>query len=72
MKKSYEGGVYDMSDKRTGEILMEQLKQWEVDHIYGMPDDSINEFIEDLRSAEDYINFIQIRHEEVGASGKTV
>lgn len=56
-----------MFEKRTGELLIDQLIQWEVDHIYGMPGDSINEFIDDLRKREDDIDFIQIRHEEVGA-----
>lgn len=53
--------------KRTGQIIIDQLIQWEVDHIYGMPGNSINEFVEDLRRREDEIDFIQVRHEEVGA-----
>ncbi|WP_404452447.1 pyruvate oxidase [Virgibacillus necropolis] len=56
-----------MFEKRTGEILIDQLMQWEVDHIYGMPGNSINEFIDDLRKREEDIDFIQVRHEEVGA-----
>ncbi|ASN05910.1 pyruvate oxidase [Virgibacillus necropolis] len=56
-----------MFEKRTGELLIEQLIQWDVDHIYGMPGNSINEFIDDLRKRENDIDFIQIRHEEVGA-----
>lgn len=56
-----------MFEKRTGEILIDQLVEWGVDHIYGMPGNSINEFIDDLRKREDEIDFIQIRHEEVGA-----
>src|SRR5699024_4937529 len=36
-------------------------------HIYGMPGNSINEFIDDLRKKEKAIDFIQVRHEEVGA-----
>lgn len=56
-----------MSDKRTGKMLTEQMIQWGIDHIYGLPGDSINEFVEDLRKQEDNINFIQVRHEEVGA-----
>lgn len=56
-----------MVEKRTGEIMTNLLTEWKVDHIYGMPGDSINEFIDDLRRKEEVINFIQIRHEEVGA-----
>ncbi|WP_099157932.1 pyruvate oxidase [Virgibacillus ndiopensis] len=56
-----------MFEKRTGEILTDLLVQWKVNHIYGMPGDSINELIDDLRKKQENIDFIQIRHEEVGA-----
>lgn len=56
-----------LSHKRTGEILTDLMEQWEIDHIYGMPGDSINEFIDDLRKKEEQIKFLQIRHEETGA-----
>lgn len=56
-----------MFDTRTGEILIDILRSHEVDRIYGMPGNSINEFIDDLRKREDDIDFIQVRHEEVGA-----
>lgn len=56
-----------MKEKRTGEIMTEELIEWGIDHIYGLPGDSINEFIDDLRKQEEYIQFIQVRHEEVGS-----
>lgn len=56
-----------MFAERTGAILTEQLIDWEVRRIYGMPGDSINELMDDLRKKQDEISFIQIRHEEVGA-----
>lgn len=56
-----------MKGKRTGEIMTEQLIEWGVDHVYGLPGDSINEFIDDLRYKKEKIDFIQVRHEEVGA-----
>lgn len=56
-----------MFEKRTGEILADMLIDHGVKRIYGMPGDSINEFVDDLRKKEDSIDFIQIRHEEVGA-----
>lgn len=55
-----------MFEKKAGTHVIELLKQWQVDHIYGMPGDSINEFMEELRK-EDSIRFIQVRHEETGA-----
>lgn len=56
-----------MFEKRTGEILADMLIDQGVQRIYGMPGDSINEFVDDLRKKEDSLDFIQIRHEEVGA-----
>ncbi|WP_077325901.1 pyruvate oxidase [Virgibacillus siamensis] len=56
-----------MKELRTGEIMTEQFIEWGIDHIYGLPGDSINEFIDDLRTKDDEIRFIQVRHEEVGA-----
>ncbi|MGC4377337.1 pyruvate oxidase [Fictibacillus sp. Mic-4] len=56
-----------MFNKRAGEVLIDLLLEWEVDHIYGVPGDSINHVIEELRKVEDKIKFIQVRHEEVGA-----
>src|SRR5690606_14785634 len=55
-----------MFDRTAGSYVVELLKDWDVDHIYGMPGDSINEFMEELRK-EEAIRFIQIRHEETGA-----
>lgn len=60
-------GCSRLQKKRTGEIITDLLEQWKIDHIYGMPGDSINELIDDLRKKQESINFIQIRHEEVGA-----
>lgn len=56
-----------MVERRTGEIMTDLLADWGINHIYGMPGDSINEFIDDLRKKEEEIEFIQIRHEEAGA-----
>jgi pyruvate oxidase len=51
----------------AGDVMMKSLIDWGVDHIYGMPGDSINSLIESLRKVKDEINFIQVRHEEAGA-----
>ncbi|WP_170008144.1 pyruvate oxidase [Bacillus fonticola] len=56
-----------MFRKNAGDALVELLVEWGVDHIYGMPGDSINSIIESLRKAQDKIKFIQVRHEENGA-----
>ena len=54
-------------EKRTGAVMTEMLIDWGIDHVYGMPGDSINELIDDLRKQEEKLKFIQVRHEEVGA-----
>ncbi|MFP3122641.1 pyruvate oxidase [Ectobacillus funiculus] len=56
-----------MFKKTAGEKLIDLLIEWGVDHIYGMPGDSINSIIEPLRKKQDKIKFIQVRHEEAGA-----
>lgn len=56
-----------MFEKRTGELLIDVLLEWGINHIYGMPGDSINELMSDLRKREADIPFYQVRHEEVGA-----
>lgn len=55
-----------MFENKAGTYVIELLKEWGIDHLYGMPGDSINEFMEELRK-EEAIRFIQIRHEETGA-----
>lgn len=56
-----------MPKQTARKAAAELLKQWNIDHIYGLPGDSINEFIEELRKEEDAIRFIQVRHEETAA-----
>ncbi|MCA0969447.1 pyruvate oxidase [Halobacillus litoralis] len=56
-----------MFQKRTGEVLVDQLISQNVKHVFGLPGDSVNEFVEDLRKKQEDIQFIQVRHEETGA-----
>ncbi|WP_085523730.1 pyruvate oxidase [Tuberibacillus sp. Marseille-P3662] len=56
-----------MFRKKAGEAMMDLLIDWGVDHIYGMPGDSINSIFEPLRKVQDDIKFVQVRHEEAGA-----
>jgi pyruvate oxidase len=53
--------------KIVADEFVDTLIAWGVDHIYGMPGDSINTIIEALRRKKDKIRFIQVRHEEAGA-----
>src|SRR3569833_488604 len=53
--------------KTGGDILVETLIAWGVDTIFGIPGDGINGVFEALRTRQDQIKFVQVRHEEVAA-----
>src|SRR5260221_1678939 len=53
--------------KRTADLLVERLIDWGVDTIYGLPGDGVNGIFESLRTHQDKIKFIQVRHEESAA-----
>lgn len=56
-----------MAKTLAGHAAADVLQNWDVQHIFGMPGDSINNFVDVLRGKKDDIEFIQIRHEEVAA-----
>jgi pyruvate dehydrogenase (quinone) len=51
----------------AAEVLIDRLYDWGVEVIFGMPGDGINGLMEALRTHEDRIKFIQVRHEESAA-----
>lgn len=53
--------------KNGADRLVDVLTAWGVDHVYGLPGDSIDTTVEGIRRQSDKIKFIQVRHEEVGA-----
>ncbi|HEY4308056.1 MAG TPA: thiamine pyrophosphate-dependent enzyme [Pirellulales bacterium] len=53
--------------KNVAELLVERLIDWKVDTIFGFPGDGINGIFEALRTRQDKIKFIQVRHEEAAA-----
>jgi pyruvate dehydrogenase (quinone) len=53
--------------KTGGDILVETLMKWGVEVVFGLPGDGINEVMEALRTRQDKIRFIQVRHEESAA-----
>jgi pyruvate dehydrogenase (quinone) len=53
--------------KTSAEILIERLIEWGVDTVFGHPGDGINGIFEALRTHQEKIRFIQVRHEEAGA-----
>ena len=53
--------------KTASDTLIERLIAWDVDTIFGLPGDGINGLMEALRTHQDKIRFIQVRHEEAAA-----
>jgi pyruvate dehydrogenase (quinone) len=51
----------------TSDLLVERLIDWGVDTIFGLPGDGINGVMEALRTRQDRIRFVQVRHEEAAA-----
>ena len=47
--------------------LLERLRQWGVDTVFGYPGDGINGIVGALGRADDQPRFIQSRHEEMSA-----
>lgn len=53
--------------RNASDILIETLQDWGVDTIFGLPGDGINGLVEALRTRQEEIRFIQVRHEEAAA-----
>src|SRR3954452_21478931 len=51
----------------AGDILVQTLIDWGVEPVFGLPGDGINGVMESLRTRQDEIRFVQVRHEEVAA-----
>ncbi len=53
--------------KTAADVLVETLLDWGVDTIFGIPGDGINGIMEALRTRQDKVRFVQVRHEESAA-----
>ena len=51
----------------VADMLVERLIGWGVNTIFGLPGDGINGIFEALRTRQDRIRFVQVRHEEAAA-----
>ncbi|UXR71026.1 MULTISPECIES: pyruvate oxidase [unclassified Staphylococcus] len=47
--------------------LIRALEAWDIDHVYGIPGDSIDAVVDGLKAAESRIKFVHVRHEEVAS-----
>jgi pyruvate dehydrogenase (quinone) len=51
----------------TADLLIERLIAWGVDTVFGLPGDGVNGIFEAMRTRQERIRFIQVRHEEAAA-----
>src|SRR5205085_10008779 len=51
----------------AADVLIEGIIGWGVDTVFGLPGDGINGLMEALRTRQDRVRFIQVRHEESAA-----
>src|SRR5436853_6381877 len=51
----------------AADVLIDTIRDWGVDVIFGLPGDGINGIMEALRKRQDAIRFIHVRHEEAAA-----
>src|SRR5919108_4654049 len=51
----------------AADILIETIMDWGVEVVFGLPGDGINGLMEALRTRQDRVRFIQVRHEEAAA-----
>lgn len=56
-----------MADPTAADVLVETLKRWGVDTVFGIPGDGVNGIIEAFRQSRNEIRFVQVRHEEAAA-----
>lgn len=56
-----------MTKMKAGQSLAQVLVSWDIDHIYGITADSINNTVDGLYQEREQLKYIQVRHEEVGA-----
>jgi pyruvate dehydrogenase (quinone) len=53
--------------KTISDLIVERLIEWGVDTIFGFPGDGVDGFFEALRTHQDKLRFVQVRHEEAAA-----
>ncbi|CDR61481.1 pyruvate oxidase [Staphylococcus schweitzeri] len=56
-----------MAKIKANEALVKALQAWDIDHLYGIPGDSIDAVVDSLRTIRDQFKFYHVRHEEVAS-----
>jgi pyruvate dehydrogenase (quinone) len=57
----------DPMSQQVADVLFERLIAWGVDTIFGIPGDGVDGLFEALRTHQEKLKFIQVRHEEAAA-----
>ena len=53
--------------KTASDVLVDQLHEWGVEVVFGLPGDGINGVMEALRKRREEVRFVHVRHEEAAA-----
>ncbi|RAC79998.1 pyruvate oxidase, partial [Burkholderia multivorans] len=56
-----------MAKIKANEALVKALQAWDIDHLYGIPGDSIDAVVDSLRTDRDQFKFYHVRHEELAS-----
>ena len=56
-----------MAKTTAADLMVDILIDWGVEVVFGLPGDGINGIMESLRTRQDRIRFVQVRHEESAA-----
>ena len=56
-----------MAQIKANEALVKALQTWNIDHLYGIPGDSVDAVVDSLRTVRDQFKFYHVRHEEVAS-----
>ncbi|WP_283679850.1 thiamine pyrophosphate-dependent enzyme [Lentilactobacillus sp. Marseille-Q4993] len=56
-----------MAKMKAGQALAKVIVSWDIDHLYGITADSINNTVDGFYQEKDKLNYIQVRHEEAGS-----
>src|SRR4029453_3188725 len=51
----------------AADVLIDTIADWGVSVVFGLPGDGINGIMESLRTRQETIRFVQVRHEESAA-----
>jgi pyruvate oxidase len=60
-------GGYNMTKINAADAMLKVIESWGVKNIYGLPGGSFDSTMNALHNRQDTLNYVQVRHEEVGA-----